>query len=254
MGPLIHSILLIGQSNMAGRGFAHQTAEPDLANIKVLRSGRWQPAYRPINPDRPTAGVCLAESFARRYRDDHGVEVGLIPCADGGTCLDQWAPGSLLLDNAINMTRLALRTSHVTAILWHQGESDCADSRWPLYEEKLLRLIACLRRETGLEDVPLLLGGLGDYLPGFAATDPSVANYSRVNAALKHAASRLSPAAYVDGTGLAPNPDNLHFSAPSLLTFGERYYEAFRAIEDKSRIFPEKPNMDDALRSDMELL
>ena len=57
--------------------------------------------FRPVNPDRKTAAVCLAESFAELYRENHpDAEIGIIPCADGGTSLIQWRPGSLLLDHA----------------------------------------------------------------------------------------------------------------------------------------------------------
>lgn len=70
---MIHSFLLIGQSNAAGRGF-YEEAEPlDTCNekLKVLRNGRWQTMYRPVNPDRPFSGTCLAESFAEPLGDVH---------------------------------------------------------------------------------------------------------------------------------------------------------------------------------------
>ena len=143
---MIHSILIIGQSNMAGRGFFEDVEPIDNAGISVLRNGRWIPMYGPVNPDRKTARVNLAESFAKRYHDEKGVEVGIIPCADGGTCLDQWAVGGLLFDHACYMAELASRTSTIAAVLWHQGESDCTEERAPLYEEKLLVLHLRARR------------------------------------------------------------------------------------------------------------
>ena len=132
---MIHSFLIIGQSNMAGRGNMAE-ASPLLTKggrMKVLRNGRWQIMYRPVNPDRPFSGTCLAESFAKAYSDDHpDVEVGIIPCADGGTSLDQWQEGGLLFDNAVNCAKLAMRTSHLVGILWHQGEADCSAELHPL--------------------------------------------------------------------------------------------------------------------------
>lgn len=122
---MIHAFLIIGQSNMAGCGFLAD-AEPLDTNggrLKVLRNGRWQTMFRPVNPDRPFSGTCLAESFAKAYSDEHpDVDVGIIPCADGGTTLDQWQEGGLLFDNAVNCARLAMRTAHLAGILWHQGE------------------------------------------------------------------------------------------------------------------------------------
>ena len=112
---------------MAGRGELEgaPALKTNGGKLKVLRNGRWQTMFRPVNPDRPFSGTCLAESFAKAYSDDHpDVEVGIIPCADGGTALHQWKKGSLLFDNAVYQTRLALRTSHLVGILWHQGEGD----------------------------------------------------------------------------------------------------------------------------------
>ena len=96
---MIHSFLLIGQSNMAGRGFAEEAVPVDFSRIKMLRNGRWQPVFRPINPDRKTAGVNLAESFAEAYSRKYDTEVGIIPAADGGTKwhIDLWEANRMLL-------------------------------------------------------------------------------------------------------------------------------------------------------------
>lgn len=253
---MIHSILIIGQSNMAGRGLLSE-AEPLNTNggkLNVLRNGRWQTMFRIVNPDRPFSGTCLAESFALAYSLDHpDTTVGVIPCADGGTTLDQWREGSLLFDNAVYQTRLALRTSHLVAILWHQGEGDCGENKHPLYLEKITKIMTALRREIGAEDVPLLVGGLGDFLKD-RVESPALANYPFVNDALRAFAAASHRTAYVDATGLTSNPDNLHFSAASLKQFGLRYYEEFKKIEDKDRLFDEKSKMDDAVRTEMELL
>jgi len=98
---MTHAFLIIGQSNMAGRGSLDEAEPLDTCEkrLKVLRNGRWQTMYRPVNNDRPFAGTCLAESFAKAYAEEHpDVDVGIIPCADGGTYLDQWQENGLLFD------------------------------------------------------------------------------------------------------------------------------------------------------------
>ena len=253
---MIHSILIIGQSNMAGRGL-YADAEP-LDNkggrLKVLRNGRWQNMYRPVNPDRPFSGTCLVESFASAYADDHeGVEVGVIPCADGGTSLDQWQEGGLLFDNAINCARLAMRTSHLVAILWHQGEADCYEPKYKFYLEKVTAIMSALRRELGAENIPLIVGALGDYLVEFP--DKNLGrNYVHVNAALLQFADATPCTAFVSAEGLGSNPDHLHFNHAALQEFGLRYYAEFRKLEDTERVFDEKCKMNDAVRSKMESL
>ena len=253
---MIHSILIIGQSNMAGRGLLAE-AKP-LSNmggrLKVLRNGRWQNIYRPVNPDRPFSGTCLAESFAAKYAEDHeGVQVGIIPCADGGTSLNQWREGGLLFDHAVYMARLAMRTSNLAAILWHQGEADCAPDLNCRYLEKLTAIMTALRRELSAEDIPIIVGGLGDFLKD-RLESPNLAYYGKVNEALREFADLTHRCAYVCAEGLTSNPDNLHFSAEGLYEFGLRYYEAFRAVEDTERVFPEKVDMDAAYRTAMEEL
>ena len=54
---MIHSFLLIGQSNMAGRGFLGEVEPLSDDRMKMLRNCRWQKLSEPVNFDRPTAGV-----------------------------------------------------------------------------------------------------------------------------------------------------------------------------------------------------
>ena len=61
------SFLLVGQSNMAGRGFTNEVPEFENNHLFVLRNGRWQQMFRPVVCDRYFSGVCLAESFADSY-------------------------------------------------------------------------------------------------------------------------------------------------------------------------------------------
>ena len=250
---MMHSILLIGQSNAAGRGYRDEVEAIVNERLFVLRNGRWRPMYIPVNPDRDKAGVNLSESFADLYAKEHGVDVGIIPCADGGTCLDQWQVGSLLFDHACYMAELASRTSTIAAVLWHQGESDCSTERMPVYEEKLTVILDAFRKKLGLSDVPFLLGGLGEYL-AFHEKGQVAQYYQDINASLRRVADKTPMTGFVSAEGLTSNPDYLHFSAPSLRTFGERYYKVFQTLEDKNKVFVEKSTPDQAIRTEIELL
>ena len=72
----IRSYLLIGQSNMAGRGTIGDVPPIKNKNCLMLRMGRWQKMSEPINPDRsifegsPRSGICLAASFADEMAND----------------------------------------------------------------------------------------------------------------------------------------------------------------------------------------
>ena len=250
---MIHSILIIGQSNMAGRGFPSEVEPIVNKRLFVLRNGRWRSMYVPVNPDRSFSGINLAESFADLYSRDHGVDVGIIPCADGGTNIDQWQVGGLLFDHACYMAELASRTSTIAAVLWHQGESDSSDERYPVYREKLAVVLDAFRERLGLHDVPFLLGGLGDFLALYEKAE-KVKNYAKINEALESFAGETAMCGFVSAKGLTANPDNLHFSAASLREFGERYYREFLKLEDKSKVFSEKSPADAAIRTELENL
>lgn len=250
---MIHSILIIGQSNMAGRGFANEVEPIKNDKIKVLRNGRWWPMYVPVNPDRVTAGINLTESFADMYAKDKDVKVGIIPCADGGTCLNQWAVGELLFDHTLYMAELAMRSSEIAAVLWHQGESDANPRFYPEYEEKLTTILTALRQKLGLNNVPFLLGGLGDFLKDYP--NGEIHNYFElVNESIENVASKMPMTGFVSAKGLGANPDNLHFSAPALREFGVRYYNEFLKLEDKNRVFKDKEYRFESLKTGLEHL
>ena len=124
------SFLMLGQSNMAGRGDFNQVPEITNPLCKMLRNGRFIQMSEPINVDRAIfntnfhSGVGLSASFADEYAKCFNEEIGLIPCADGGTTISEWQPNEILFDNAVNQAKLAQRTSEIAGILWHQGEND----------------------------------------------------------------------------------------------------------------------------------
>ena len=230
----IRSYLLIGQSNMAGRGTIGDVPPIDNKNCLMLRMGRWQKMSEPINPDRaifegsPRSGTCLAASFADEVAKATGDRVGLIPCADGGTKLSQWMPGEVLYDHAVMMTRLAQRSSRLCGILWHQGESDCLrEERVRTYPDRFIEMITALRRDLNAEDVPVIIGELSLLI------DP-IYNRSEylgtMNENFAEIARRIPHCAVVSSDGLTLKEDGLHFDAPSLRVFGQRYFEAYQSM------------------------
>lgn len=250
----MHSFLLIGQSNMAGRGYLNEAHEIDTSRIYTLRNGRWQKMFRPINPDRSTSGVSLAESFAEAYAQKHNVDVGLICCADGGTTLEQWMPGSLLYDHAVYQANLAGRTAEIKGVLWHQGESDCSDNRYHTYKSNLSKMLGCLRKDLNIENVPILLGGLGDYLADCPRPTWELCNYTVINEALQYVADTCKMTGFVSAKGLQSNSDLLHFNAESLYEFGLRYFAESEKLRIEDNPICENTVAEDLRRSSMELL
>lgn len=225
---MIHSFLMIGQSNMAGRGYSKDVPPIYDEHIKMQRNGLWQIMSEPINFDRSSAGVGLAASFAASWRlDNQQEEIGLIPCADGGTSLDDWAVGGALFENAISQAKLAQRTSQIAGILWHQGENDCSPEKAERYNEKFSVITETLRQELNIPEVPLMIGGLGDFLSS-GVFGQYFTSYPLVNQTLEEFAKTHANCYFVTAEGLTANADNIHFNALSQRLFGVRYYRAFR--------------------------
>lgn len=223
------SFLMIGQSNMAGRGRPNEVLPIENSKLFVLRNGRWQPMFVPINCDRPFSGISLAESFADMYAKHYDENVGLIPCAEGNTSIDEWMPGEILYDHAVLQAKLAMRTSKIVGILWHQGEADCSEGHYAVYAEKLKILIDALRRDLNLQNVPFIIGELGYFLN--ENKNNELKNYIYINKALQEVADNDSKVGLVSAEGLTANTDMLHFNATSLREFGIRYYNVFQSVD-----------------------
>lgn len=231
----VDSILMLGQSNMAGRGDMGQVKPIRNPMCYMLRMGRWQPMCEPVNPDRGIfegrfrSGISLAASFADAYAHYFQKPVGLIPCADGGTYLSQWMPGELNYDHAVLQTKLALRTSRLRAILWHQGESDClSEETVAAYRENFLKMITQLRKDLSAESVPVILGELPRQMGANWKTE---GREQQLNAVLRQLAEEIPYCAIASSENLTMKPDGAHFDSPACREFGQRYFEKYLSVK-----------------------
>ena len=228
----IRSFLMIGQSNMAGRGEFNQVPNIENANCYMVRNGRWQKMSEPINPDRPIfegefhSGISLAASFADSVSKQLNCKVGLIPCADGGTEIDEWQKGGVLYEHALFMAKLARKNSVLSGIIWHQGESDArsTDELAISHKEKFLKMINHLRADLGQENLPVIVGELSNcYTDRWNLGErPKI-----INDGYFQATKHLSNCALVSADGLKLKADGIHFNSVSLREFGLRYATAY---------------------------
>ena len=214
--------LLIGQSNMAGRGVVE--AEDKVPHPRVFMLTKelaWIPAVDPMHFDKPERiGTGLGKTFGAVLAEaDPEATIGLVPAAFGGSSLEEWSPGSLHYVNAVTRTKEALKRGQLAGILWHQGESDSAPEKAATYAHRFARMIAQLRTDLNAEYVPLLVGETGRFREDGAA----------INAVLATVPSQVPPSAFVPADGLTDMGDKLHFDSPSLREFGRRYARAWLA-------------------------
>jgi hypothetical protein len=226
-----HLFLLVGQSNMAGRGAVEaQDRVPHPRVLMLDKAGVWVPATDPMHFDKPVAGVGLGRTFGAAIADAHpGITVGLIPAAVGGSPIESWQPGvfypptsSHPWDDAIARARNALQAGTLKGILWHQGEADATPELAPLYEARLHDLVARFRVALDAPDVPFIVGQLGVFADAPWSDDRRV-----VDGAHRRLPGKVPHTAFVSAEGLVHGGDRTHFDAASLRAFGRRYADAY---------------------------
>lgn len=217
--------LLIGQSNMAGRGKVED--EDRLPNPRVLMLNQalaWVPAVDPIHFDKPERiGTGLGKAFGLVVADTTPSIIGLVPAAYGGSALDEWAPGQPHYVNAVTRAREALKRGQLAGILWHQGESDRAPEKVATYAARFAKFIAQLRADLGAESVPVVVGEIGRFCP----------NEGPINAAIRSLPQAVPHCAVVSSEGLPGRPEEpevLHFESPGYRELGRRYAQAWQQL------------------------
>lgn len=262
-------ILLIGQSNAEGFGLGEvkNEYEPNPAimqftdsfpvslemspdNVPILHIAKnttylIDTAKETVHKERGILG-CLALPFAKRYYEsylsDTDRKLLIIKAAVGssGFLRGNWSLCDTLYKRAIEMTDIALSLNpenRLTAILWHQGESDAIEGRrkggydflYPYYREQLNALVGDLRERYG--EIPFIAGALcRDWTPLIKETSDAVEK------ATKAVISAIDSAAFAESEGLKSNDsvvhngDDIHFARPSLYELGERYFELYQKL------------------------
>lgn len=144
----------------ADRVHWRKNAKGEIARLEGEELRKWIAARR----KGAGPGLPFALEMVRRT----GVPVGLIPCAHGGTSMDQWSPdlkdrGGESLYGAM-LRRIRLAGGRVRGVLWYQGESDASEKAAPLFEEKFRRFIQQLRQDTGLPTLPFYYVQIGRHV------------------------------------------------------------------------------------------
>ena len=229
-----HLFLLVGQSNMAGRGKVTDADKKPQPNVLMLnQQNQWVPAVDPLHFDKPAVvGVGLGRSFAAEIaKENPGVVIGLIPCAVGGSSITCWQPGGYHestkthpYDDMLSRLQEAMTVGTLKGILWHQGESDSTPKLSKSYESRLHNLITRLRKEAGDPTVPFVLGQLGQF-----EEKPWNEHRKRVDSAHRSVPEKIAHTAFVSSDGLDHKGDQTHFDSSSYREFGRRYARALLA-------------------------
>lgn len=224
--------LLIGQSNMAGRGWMIEDDENVFDENVFLLDAKGEPVparnplnqYSSIGKEYSKQQICPGYSFSKKLSEVTGRKILLVVNARGGTRIAQWMKGAEdgFYEEAVKRTKQAMKYGQLKAILWHQG---CGDtSRKDTYMDSLSVFVGNLRKDIG-QMVPFVAGELGRWRPHVAG----------FNQMIHGIAERIPDSDWVSSEGCMPivteksriSPDmaDAHFDRTSQIILGERYAE-----------------------------
>lgn len=165
--------ILAGQSNMSGRGGVKDRrwdgvvpteCLPHPSIFRFSAAGAWDPASEPLHSDidiSKACGVGPAMPFAHALLPflPPGSEIGLVPCAEGGTAIAEWQRGSRLYSQLVRRTEEAVGDDggEIRAVIWFQGESDTlSEEAAAAYGSRMENLIEDLRSDLGLPSLSFI--------------------------------------------------------------------------------------------------
>jgi hypothetical protein len=226
-------ILLIGQSNMAGRAELLPSDMQIVKNAFVLDSlNQWSPLKSPLNIHSSIRKIAsmqrfnLGYSFAEEIVLSETIKpLGLVVNARGGTKIHQWIPGTHYYQEAVRKSSLAKGIGgKIVATLWLQGESNLndLDENYKNYFNNLKSIIYALRKDLENDEMIFIAGELNKNKPENEIFKKML---SRINTEVPNAGLVIS-----EGTSTF---DGTHYDNKSLKIIGKRFAQEFKELYQK---------------------
>lgn len=225
--PKLDLFLLIGQSNMAGRGYLTDANKKGMKNVYLLNPwANMEPARNPLNrfstirKDIKLQGVGPGYSFATEIAVKTRHKIGLVVNARGGSSIDSWSKGAKdnYYEEALIRIREAMKWGELKAIIWHQGESDSHDPE--IYMSKLQKLVTDLRKDLANDKLYFVVGEIAEWRKNGTS--------EAFNKMLRTVGQHIPFTDCVSSEGLTPliDENDPHFGADGQIILGKRYAEA----------------------------
>lgn len=227
--------LLIGQSNMAGRGpMTENDTTRIIEGVWLLNAeGKPEPAKAPLNrystirKDIRQQQIGLGVGFGEMMHRWSGRKILLVVNARGGSSIKAWAPDDTehhYLQDAISRTKQASQYGELKGVLWHQGETDIQKGTQN-YVRRFSNIASHLRQTFNQPDLPILVGEVGQW--NWEKTDKITYFNDTILSQICHVVP-LCTKIHSDGLKrrYKDKERDPHFSREAQLELGRRYAEA----------------------------
>ena len=245
--------LLIGQSNMAGRGVMLPGDEAPIEGAWLLNAQDVpEPACAPMNRHSTIRkgvtmqGINPAWSFAKEVAAKSENPVLIVCNARGATTLGMWLKGAAEryysekegddkwlwgqpipnhFNEAVRRCKEAMKYGELKGIIWHQGCGNSQPGTVGSYLPALKKFVRDLRAELGVGvEVPFIAG---EIYHGYV-------NAQYFNPVIQQIGDYVEGGYWVSAEGCTANSDNVHFSREGQILLGERYAaKLFEVLEAK---------------------
>ncbi len=216
--------LMIGQSNMAGRGALTEGDYNLIQGVYLLNQEDIpEPAANPLNKystirkDISMQQMSPAYGFAVKLQKETGRKILLVVNARGGSVIEEWSkdnPDKNYYSEAVRRAKAACKFGVLKAIIWHQGEGNSEDPKD--YLSKLSLFVSNLREDFGNNQLPFIAGEIARWW------EPNASNFNPV---IQSISTVIPYTDYitVEGTKSETDLKDPHFNRESQIIIGERY-------------------------------
>jgi hypothetical protein len=240
--------ILMGQSNMSGRGLISELKPGFPKNAPRLwmftNAWTWKHAAESIDSDEgqidkvsadSKSGVGPGLAFADAWAEINPSEnIAVVPCAKGGSSITEWAASKsreTLYGSCLARILKAREKGVIKALLWYQGEADTNSSenaaQWP---KRFTAILESLRKDLASPKLPVVytqIARRGDKYKN----EPSMQAWDQLMARQKDV--HLPGVKMITADGIQFREDQLHLNTWSHMLMGKRFADALKSLSSR---------------------
>lgn len=238
-----HIYLVIGGSNMLVKNTFPGTEVKNRSRIFLFDAGNeWVSAEAHIKSadgkveqeDGTGPSIFFAEAMIGT-RKGTDLSIGLVNCAQEDSELGDWMKGGKYYSEAVEKTRLAMKTGVLKGILWNQANAEMKKSDPLKYSENIAKIAIDLRKDLNSPEVrPIPF--VGCKLVSYPyELDKEKDQFKKLNDTLQETFNDTDRSGLVESKGLKDAGDGIRFAAESMNEMGKRYADAMIYLEGRKK-------------------